>query len=82
MSTSTESPTFLPVGERVRSDTFGWMTVMAHMVAARPSGNPEFAHPFYVCELDEGFWNEGRSAYVTIVVIHADGIHAIVRGDD
>lgn len=68
-----------PVGSRVRLDAgLGMATIMGHTIGARPSGNPEFTHLWYVLELDEGFWSEGRTNFVTILVVHADSVHELL----
>jgi hypothetical protein len=70
--------TLLPAGERVRLDgNLGWCTIIGHTVGARASEPTEVAHVWYVVELDDGFWGEGRENYVSLLVVHADAVHEI-----
>lgn len=29
---------------------------------------------FYVMELDEGFWNEGKTVFITLLIVHESAI--------
>ena len=69
-----------PIGTRVRLDRgLGTGTIMAHTIACRPSeSHTEQVHLWYLIELDDGFYQEGRENFVSILVVHADSVHELL----
>ena len=80
----TSTPILLiPAGDRVRLDgNLGWATIIGHTVGARASEAGDNTHLWYVVELDDGFWGEGRENFVSLLVVHADAVHRLVGEDD